>query len=157
MAVMRFTADQAIEDGKKFGLELKDQINFIRQLSGDLGRGKYPGYPKQAGWSGSQPVSGDIAGHADNPGAKDAKSEWGRARDDDDGDATADPSDDEGSPAPGEVPDPMGGYSDGTDDDPPNQHVEQDDPPPPAQSPGNDPGTRVKDDEGGDDEGSPAL
>lgn len=108
MAVQRFTAQQALDDGKKFGLVLKDQINFIIQFFDDLNHGKYPGYPKPEGWPGSQPVSGDIPGHADSPGASDAKSEWGRATDDDasnDGnnsapaDSADDGGDDQGSPA----------------------------------------------------------
>jgi protein tyrosine phosphatase (PTP) superfamily phosphohydrolase (DUF442 family) len=107
LAVMHYTAQQAIDDGKKFGLELKDQINYIIDFYNALQAGKHPGYPLPQGWPGSRPASGDIAGHADNPSASDAKNEWDRADDDDanqvqasnDEAAAGDGGDEQGSPA----------------------------------------------------------
>ena len=46
MAVQGWTADQAIAEGKKFGLALPNQIEFLQKFGADLAAGKIEGYPK---------------------------------------------------------------------------------------------------------------
>lgn len=46
MAVNHFTPEQAIAEGKKFGLALPNQIEFLQQFGKDLAAGKIEGYPK---------------------------------------------------------------------------------------------------------------
>jgi protein tyrosine phosphatase (PTP) superfamily phosphohydrolase (DUF442 family) len=48
MGVQRWTADQAIADGQKFGLQLIDQINFLHKFYAALQTGQVEGYPLQA-------------------------------------------------------------------------------------------------------------
>jgi protein tyrosine phosphatase (PTP) superfamily phosphohydrolase (DUF442 family) len=45
MAVEGWTADQAITEGKQFGLKVPSQIEFLQQLGADLQAGKIAGYP----------------------------------------------------------------------------------------------------------------
>lgn len=45
MAVEGWTADQAITEGKQFGLKVPSQIEFLQQLGKDLQAGKIAGYP----------------------------------------------------------------------------------------------------------------
>ncbi len=47
MAVDGFTPEQAIAEGKKFGLALPNQIAFLQQFGADLAAGKIEGYPKK--------------------------------------------------------------------------------------------------------------
>jgi hypothetical protein len=47
MAVDGFTPEQAISEGKKFGLALPNQIAFLQQFGADLAAGKIEGYPKK--------------------------------------------------------------------------------------------------------------
>jgi hypothetical protein len=47
MAVDGYTPDQAIAEGKKFGLALPNQIQFLQQFGADLAAGKIEGYPKK--------------------------------------------------------------------------------------------------------------
>jgi hypothetical protein len=46
MAVEGFTPEQAIADGKKYGLQLPGQIRFVEQFGAALKAGKIDGYPK---------------------------------------------------------------------------------------------------------------
>jgi len=46
MAVNHFTPEQAIAEGKKLGLVLPNQIEFVQQFGKDLAAGKIAGYPK---------------------------------------------------------------------------------------------------------------
>ena len=56
MAIQNWTAEQAIEDGKKFGLQLESQISWLRDAFYlDLEEGKLAPYPV-----GSPPRHGDI-------------------------------------------------------------------------------------------------
>ena len=48
MAVQGFTPEQAIVDGKKYGLQLPGQIHFVEQFGAALKAGKIEGYPKPA-------------------------------------------------------------------------------------------------------------
>jgi protein tyrosine phosphatase (PTP) superfamily phosphohydrolase (DUF442 family) len=48
MAVEGWTADQAITEGKQFGLQVPSQIEFLQQLGADLQAGKIAGYPLHA-------------------------------------------------------------------------------------------------------------
>ncbi len=46
MAVEGWPADKAIAEGKKFGLALPDQIEFLQQFAAALAKGQIAGYPK---------------------------------------------------------------------------------------------------------------
>jgi protein tyrosine phosphatase (PTP) superfamily phosphohydrolase (DUF442 family) len=146
MAVMEYTADQAIKDGEKFGLQLTDQENFIRDFYRHLDAGNFKGYPLPPGSPGSQPVSGDVAGHADNPSAKNAPDNWHRADSDEADEFHPDPpapADDISSDAASdssaatdeqEQPEAEAGAGDGSESDPSDSSSD-----------------------GGDDQGSPAV
>lgn len=47
MAVDGWSAEQAITEGRKFGLSLPNQLEFLQQFGADLSAGKIEGYPKQ--------------------------------------------------------------------------------------------------------------
>lgn len=136
MAVMQYTADQAIKDGEKFGLQLTDQENFIRDFYRHMDAGNFKGYPLPPGSPGSQPVSGDIAGHADNPSAKDATDNWHRADSDEADEFQPDPPAASDEPQQQEEPEQQAeeGAGDGSESDPADSTSD-----------------------GGDDQGSPAV
>ena len=45
MAVQGWTAEDAVADGKKYGLQLENQIDFLHRFHADLQDGRIAGYP----------------------------------------------------------------------------------------------------------------